>query len=364
MTQIMTNALVDSRLVKGFVEVVKPGQVSGWCYSPGQTAPLVVNLYVDDIFIRSRRADNEREDIGRGGGEILSGFNFRIGPKLLDLLPEKGAVRVEVAGQRGVLPLLKGKPSVIEGGARDEGQRLVSMLADKWHIDHWGNLHVSFAKEPGKIERLLDFYVEVRSVVKALEGTDLYLTGGNLLGLMREFAFLPHDDDVDAAFCVKAETPEQAADEFFKFFDVVCPKLLLLGYGVIIENVGQLHVFKRPNKGIDIFLGWLTSDKKWYRFTGAGGDLGVSVFKTREAEYIGRKVLLPQYPEKELELTYGSAWKEPDPHFFWKRSKEIGEVMSSFERAGEDRLRIRREALKDPARFLKDHIACSGAQSG
>lgn len=324
--------------IKGFVEVIQDNSVSGWCYLPQSEDPLIVYLYVDDIFIRSRRADNDRLDIQRGGGPVLSGFNFRISPQLLALLPAGGRVTVLVGPDKVQLPVLRDKPDTINGGAGDGGAELKSLLADKMHIDHWGNLHVAFSKEPGKIERLLDFYCNVRAVYRALNDTDLYLTGGNLLGLIREFAFLPHDDDVDAAFCIRANSAEEAADRFFEHFEEMAPKLEVLGFGVIIENVGQYHVFKRPNHGLDIFLAWLTDDGRWYRYTGAGGPFGAKEFRLREMDYLGRRVLVPQYAETELLLTYGAGWKEPDPHFYWKRSSEVDEVMKAFEAAGRERV--------------------------
>jgi len=334
--------------IKGLLEVVKGNTVSGWCYAKDSETPVVVKLYVDDIFIRSRRADNERADIVRGGGGLLSGFNFHINPRLLECLPSAGVVRVLAGDQNFELPLMKGKSSIIEGGASDGGAGLKAMLAGKYHIDHWGNLQIAFGKEPGKREQMLDFYCDLRSLFRSEEGLDIYLTGGNLLGIIRDFGFLDHDDDVDAAFSVRAETPAEAADRFFEIFGSLAPKLYALGYEILLVDVGQFHIFKRGRTGLDVFLGWTTSKKYWYRFIGAGGYLGADEMRVREIEYLGRRVLIPQYAERELDLTYGDNWKDPDPHFFWTLAPEIKAVIQELKQAGRERLLAWQELLKSP----------------
>lgn len=335
--------------IKGFLEVIAPNSVSGWCYDTDASEPLVVRLFVDDIPIRSRRADNERSDIERGGGQLLSGFNFQINPNLLQHLPKRGRVRVLVGDDMTELPLLQGKSNEMPGGADDGGARLKEMLASKYHIDHWGSLQISFAKEPGKKERMLDFYCEMRALFRIYEGIDIYLTGGNLLGLIREFDFLGHDDDVDAAFTVEADTPAEAARLFFNIFGSVAPKLYATGYEIKLVDVGHFHVFRKGIEALDVFLGWITRDKYWYRFVGAGGYLGTGAVRTREIDYLGRKVLIPQYPERELDLTYRN-WREPDPHFYWNPEPAIKTKMRELQAAGASDLRRWQAKLADPER--------------
>jgi len=334
--------------IKGYVEVVSEDTISGWCYSTDSDGPAVVKLYVDDIFIRSRRADNTRADIQNGGGPAISGFKFPMAAKLLKHLPQDGQVRVVVGDGNFELPFLKGTAPYLHGGSNDNGDTLRSMLSDKWHIDHWCNLQVSFGKDPTMIVKMLDFYCDMKSFFHIAAGFDLYLTGGNLLGLVREKKFLDHDDDVDASFCVRAETPEEAADRFFDVFDDLVPKLYALGYTANLLTTGQFHVARKGESWLDVFLGWNTSDKHWYRFTGAGGYLGANTVPTREIDYLGRRVLIPLYAEKELDLTYGEGWKDPDPHFFWTSPPDIHDLMRRLQIHGAERVAERQRILNAP----------------
>ena len=337
--------------LRGCVDVVKNNTISGWCYTSGEPSPTIVKLYIDDIVIRSRRADNDRADIEKQSGSLTTGFNFFINPKLLNHLPSAGTVRVVAGPDEKELPFAKGVTPVVNGGSPDGGNTLRKMLSDKWHIDHWGQLQISFAKEPGKKERYLDFYCEVSAICRSISGIDLYLTGGNLLGIIREFDFIPHDDDIDASFCVRANSVADAAEQFFAHFDKLVPRLLALGYTVSIVNVCQFHVF-RGGAGLDIFMGWIDDSGQWYRYTGAGGNLGTKQFRTRKIDFLGRPVLIPQYAERELDLTYGENWKNPDPHFFWRTPTDVKIVMNDLQNVALERVAQRKAELTDPSALI------------
>jgi len=333
--------------IMGFLEDVRNNSVYGWCSSKHGSQPLIVKLYVDDIFIKARRADNEREDVLNNGGELLSGFNFHINRKLLKHLPRQAQVRIFVGDEEFRLPLIQGKSDIIQGGADDGGQNLRRMLADRWHVDHWGQLKIAFSKAPEMKIKCLLLYIEMRSFFKKEEGIDIYLTGGNLLGLVREFDFLEHDDDIDAAYCIQAEAIEEVADQFFAMFDRIVPKLIELGYIIDLVHCGQFCIIQPKGHGLDIFTGWLNSQNEWHRMTGAGGHLGTSKFNVREYDFMEHKVLLPQYSEKELDLTYGENWKERDLYFYWKTPKHIQNTMNKLQEISLERIQERKNALKN-----------------
>lgn len=337
--------------LKGYVESVKSTHVSGWCYHSELKHPLVVELYVNDIFIRSQRADIERVDIANQNGPQKSGFRFRIGAKLLTYLPPSSTITIQVPEANSALPMLIETSPIIHGQAPDKGETLRAMLDGAYHIDHWGEPKRPFNKNPELKMQMLLLYSQIRGVFNT-QGIALYLTGGNLLGVVREFDFLGHDDDIDACFCVNAETPEQAADLFFFYFEDLAPRLIALGYEIGLVNVGQFHIYKRGQVALDVFMSWLTPDGHWYRRTDFGGPIGTNIFATREISLHGVPVLIPQYAERELELTYGQSWRTPDPMFAFRRSKECAEILEKFEAHSAERVAKLKERLKNPREIL------------
>ncbi len=56
----------------------------------------------------------------------------------------------------------------------------------------------------------------------AKEGLEVFANSGTLLGLVREGAFLEHDNDIDLGLILKAQTEEDAAKEWI----TLCDKLI------------------------------------------------------------------------------------------------------------------------------------------
>jgi len=319
--------------VKGFIETITPNQITGWCYSIDQEAPKIVHLFIGDIYIRSVKSCNPRPDIDRAGGPRFCGFHFRIAANLLALLPHDAEVKVVTDGDATSLSCLKNMKALFPGQATDQGEQLRHMLETEFHVSHWGEVKRPFSKNPILKYDMLRAYQRLRFVFEYF-GIQLYLTGGNLLGVIREFDFLPHDDDIDLAFCVAADSPEDAGTKFCSLIGEIGPKLISLGYGVKIVRAGQVHVRDKLDQcTLDIFMAWLTSNGEWYRRTDFGGNIGTSSFRTRELELFGYKVLVPQYSERELEITYGPSWKKPDANFAFTRDAEIHVILERFEAA-------------------------------
>lgn len=296
----------------------------------------------------------------RAGHEQKFSFHFRIHEKLRKLMPKDGiiSVRVEIDGKE------VGRPETLclpyEGHATDGGEKLQEMLSTKYHVDHWGGLKMPFGKAPGRKKLFLDEYQQVRSLMSLL-GHDLYLTGGNLLGAIREFDFLPHDDDLDSSFCLHAKGPVEASIMYIDFLKRLLPAVAALGGDVRFVNPGQLNLAAtRGGTGIDMMVGWLQPDGMWYRFTSFGGMLGVPKFRTREIGLLGQTVLVPQYAERELEITYGVGWKHPDPGYSPSRKQEINKVLSTFEGACSGSFNALREhfpQLRSKVQFLSGDMA-------
>lgn len=318
----------------GAVTFVAPFSETGWttiirgyCRAvDGRKA--VVELYLDDIAIRSQRAEQSFSESDEGNQ-----FEFYVSERLVNRLPKNAKITVKIAGSDQLLPVMDGIQASINGASDDDGAKLRKMLAGQYHIDHWGDLHRAFGKVPGLKQEFVEFYAQWRDFFLKEENAKIFLIGGNLLGIVREGDFLDHDDDLDVAIGLIADTPADAAAAFFAFYDRVSPKIRELGYRVVLMAPGHMQIL-HTHLVLDIFASWLTSDGKYYRMIGTGGDYGATEHNCQSMEFRGTEVFLPEFPERELELSYGAGWISPDPHFVWNIPKDVLQTMREFKKAG------------------------------
>ena len=293
----------------GEVDTVTDYKIAGWISSV-LASDTVLTLFISGIPIRSHRAEvQDPETASR------MRFKFMIGGKLREKLPAGGKIEVRVAERDFELPFSTDVPGKFSGQARDGGEELKSLLAEKWHIDHWGNMHVSFGRDPSLLDRCARIYAAGRELVRRELDTELYVTGGNLLGLVREGKFLDHDDDIDASLILRAETPEEAAEDFFAMIERLAPAAKEAGLRLKVAQPLHFYVIRRGLPYLDVLVGWLTRSGYWCRPSGYGGDLGIPAFEYDEIDYAGTRMAIPTHAEKELVLTYGEGWNRKDDNY-------------------------------------------------
>ena len=293
----------------GQVDTVTHQKIAGWI-SSDLNSSTVLDLVISEILIRSQRADfRDPKTTSR------MRFTFAIGESLRQKLPADALIDVRVAQSGLTLPFSDDVSRTYPGQARDKGEELRSLLADKWHIDHWGNMHVSFAKDPALVDRCARIYTSGRELVQGVLDTELYVTGGNLLGLVREGKFLDHDDDIDASLILPAETPEEAAEKFFAIVERLAPAAKKASIRLRVAHPLHLYMIKPGLPYLDVLAGWLTSSGYWCRPSGYGGDLGIDAFQYYEVDYAGTRMAIPSHAETELALTYGKRWRCRDDNY-------------------------------------------------
>ncbi|WP_331295674.1 hypothetical protein [Methylobacterium hispanicum] len=329
----------------GVINEVSDRFIAGWCKPTRQGLPALLNLYVEDILLRSQAANIARDDIvgviPSDSEPSILGFRFYVSESLLKLLPKQGKIKVVIDGSDECLPFSAETRSHVNG-ASASGSELTERLKSGHRVNQWGYLSIPFSAAPSRINDLLDLYCDVRNLLRIVDGRQLYLTGGNLLGLIREFRFLPHDDDLDASFCVKAGSPDEVVEKFYRHFARVSEKLRPLGFSVNFNNTGHYNIARGEHK-VDILFGWIMPDGNWFRFTGFGGQIGAQSFQVREIDYNNRRVLIPQYAERELELTYGAGWRTPDPNFSRRRTGGVKAMIELVEKIGSERAKEARK---------------------
>ena len=108
-----------SPLLRGAIDVADQTRVSGWTHDPQTpTAALEVQLFIDDQFIATQRADQRRDDLVRAGATKLPNHGFRFDLASSGLTVGRHAAQVYVvrtaAGTNKMLVPLAKEPIVFE----------------------------------------------------------------------------------------------------------------------------------------------------------------------------------------------------------------------------------------------------------
>lgn len=157
--------------------------------------------------------------------------------------------------------------------------------------------------------------LEIREVFDEFK-IPLIITAGALLGIIREKRLLPWDHDLDLwTLSTSSYTNIKNAMEKLEKLDFIPWELYKIPSGKIIH-----WTFHRNDFNIGIKIVHPTKDEKFMCATGIfwGRRKGVTltliprhfVFPPVEIEFLERKFLAPNPPEKYLETQYGN-WKVP-----------------------------------------------------
>lgn len=184
-------------------------------------------------------------------------------------------------------------------------------------VNKWGRLAPSFAgQDPRVIERLLDEAERLTSIVLEQAGMDLFVTGGTLLGPVRDGRVMPGDDDVDFAYVSSHDNPSDVALESFAL-----ERLLVQNrYEVIRLSAGHLQlVFPGASTVddyyIDIFSYFVCNGWFYGTFHAREPARDVTLLPLRPLLVNGRRFLGPAKPAELLAAIYGPHWRTPDPAF-------------------------------------------------
>jgi hypothetical protein len=108
-----------SPLLRGAIDIADQTRVSGWTHDPQTPAEaLEVQLFIDDQFSATQRADQRRDDLVRAGATKLPHHGFRFDLTVLNLaggrhIAQVYAVRTAAGANKMLVPLAK-QPVVFE----------------------------------------------------------------------------------------------------------------------------------------------------------------------------------------------------------------------------------------------------------
>lgn len=154
-------------------------------------------------------------------------------------------------------------------------------------------------------------------VLKAVEeiSTDGFLSGGTLLGAIREKDLIPHDYELDTAIFIHGES----ADKSSHYLDILEKTLVRHGYWVLSRGEEMMYItVVIPGKSatpIDVFLVFPNDDGlATMTFKSIGGWMPVSaLLPVTHTNVLGVDCPIPNKPHIFLERTYGKDWQTPMP---------------------------------------------------
>lgn len=149
----------------------------------------------------------------------------------------------------------------------------------------------------------------------------VFLNSGTLLGVVRDGRLIDHDDDIDLAYRLDAQTPAEAAREWRALNQrLMSEGLAETSYQI---DTGMMKLDGGGVVRVDLFPVWLDAAGRVFVFPHTFGELEVGqVFPTRSCAVTGLPV--PAEPEAMLAVNYGAGWREPDPYyaFPWFEAKK------------------------------------------
>lgn len=184
-------------------------------------------------------------------------------------------------------------------------------------VNKWGRISHSFAgQETSVIEDVLDETQRLVALVRDELGMDLFVTGGTLLGPVRDGAIMPHDDDADLAYLSEYENPSDLALESFAI------ERMLVSHGYEVVRLSAVHLQLMFPGGtvtdrfyIDIFTYFVTGGWFYGTFHAREPADQVTILPLQPVTVNGRALPGPANPAQLLAAIYGPGWAVPDAAF-------------------------------------------------
>lgn len=280
---------------------------------------LVVDVDLDGRRVWSFRQDGDgipgelfTEEL-RQVGEAPGSLRFQAWPPALaPRLRGRFRVRVRPSGSDD-----DGAEADVSLDGSAEPLRLVDFFGRPLVVNKWGRLGRAIVDAgPEMVARMLDHMDGMRSVLEKYLGPVVFVTGGTLLGPVRDGGrVLPHDDDADLAYLSHHTHPADVALESFE----VGRLLRVAGYDVLRLSVGHLQVvFSHdgiPDHYVDIFPGFFLEGWWLQHFAIRARARREDLVPTSTILVEGRPEPAPAVPEVMLVANYGEGWRTPDPSF-------------------------------------------------
>lgn len=231
-------------------------------------------------------------------------------------LAERLTGRAALAVERNGVPLV-GERLVTFDDRTDELHLIEPGTGFPQVVNKWGRVARSFeGRDAALVEEVLDEVEHLIAVLHNTMGIDLFVTGGTLLGPVRNGRIMANDDDADLAYLSVHDNPSDVALESFQ----VERTLRARGYEVVRHSTGHLQLMF-PGETvtdrfyIDIFSYFVCSGWFYGTFHARERAERVGLLPLKELSVNGRMLPGPAEPAQLLEAIYGPTWETPDPTF-------------------------------------------------
>ena len=245
-------------------------------------------------------------------------------------LAERLTGRATVAVQTGGIVVAE---TVVQFDGADEDFSLVEPgTGVPQVVNKWGRVARSFeGRDPSLLDEVFDEVQTLLTLVADRAGLELFVTGGTLLGPIRDGSLLPSDDDADLAYLSRHTNPSDVALESFALERT----LTSAGYEVVRHSSGHLQLLF-PGGTItdrfylDVFTYFRCNGYFYGPFHVRQPQHLVPILPLRPIAVHGRMLPAPAEPARLLEAIYGPDWAEPDPAFAFDTPLEAARRFSAW----------------------------------
>jgi SAM-dependent methyltransferase len=184
-------------------------------------------------------------------------------------------------------------------------------------VNKWGRIARSFeGRDAALVEHVLDEAEHLIEVLRRTVGVELFVTGGTLLGPVRNGRIMAHDDDADLAYLSAHPNPSDVMLESFRIERVLVDQ----GYEVVRHSNGHLQLMfpggtVTDRFYLDIFTYFECNGWFYGTFHARERADRVTIHPLKPLPVNGRLLPGPAEPAQLLAAIYGPSWEVPDPTF-------------------------------------------------
>ncbi|RBW60527.1 hypothetical protein DS909_03635 [Phaeobacter gallaeciensis] len=243
-------------------------------------------------------------------------------------LPEYLEARVLISSKLKIMPTRTVKQMIKLRGVRtvnDDSEKFEAFAEKLSTLLNGVNLsHHGFASGFGSDENHDSIWDHIRqlSVELEKEGLSVFINSGTLLGYVRSKKLIEHDDDIDLAVVLSANSVSEVVREWVAL-EATLERLDLLDHvnNEIVKHKGFYKLRTIGDYQVDLFPAWEV-DGKFFVWPHTFGNLDrEDVLPLEETNIDGVK--MPARPSRMLKLNYGDDWMIPNKFwsFNWSKAK-------------------------------------------